>query len=815
MWVKSIPILLTVLGLGIVGCKGEPGADGADGANGQDGINGTDGVDGVDGADGADGADGEDGEDVTIAPAGTTGLDLTLHSLESTANGETYDVVLTFSITRDGVPYVDSDGVIDESNGLSELSQSRFYAVQYDPAAGTFDNSLGFDRQTITNIEGMPGYYTITYSGASYAPETTDAFAYGYVGDDPLDVESMTLYDFVSNAVLTFGDTGPDSYESAANVAGCEKCHGAPYMKHGYRAAEVEGVSDFAICKTCHYDTRTGGHEDWQILVDDPLRYTELDAGDELTAEEEAYYAYTANVMNDVHMAHAMEFAYPQRMSNCVTCHEGKLEAIQAEENFTMETCRSCHPVTGSEEYETAEHSLTTIWENANVSSYHAVDSDCAACHVGGGAAEHINLSTLHNGGFEPMVFTADGTRYSDAFTVSIDSASYDADTYELTVEVTVTEDIDVDGLDVEDVEPDIRAAVYGYESKDFYGYESGDETDNGGGSWSAVIDLSDYAGEIGEDEAFRRVEIVVRPSATVVVGDLDEDDESDCGEGAGEGCEDNDYYCSAGECIAEDDIGVTVTSPSRTFDLSANAFDDGYYEEIVDVAKCNDCHEALAITFHSPNRSGNIVTCRMCHKPNSAGSHLELQSRSLDSYVHAIHSFQVFDTDDIDFTDPVEALHYEHHIESTFPNFTAKNCEACHNEGTYEVPDQAMTLPGLLSSSYEVDDRSIADVDRAIVGPTARSCGACHRSHLINEDDASQLLSFNQHTKANGYGLAEDDGVYDSVMETIMSYFGLGTAAEDTGWTGADVAPESCETCHGGAGEAHQAVYDAYADTN
>ena len=31
--------------------------------------------------------------------------------------------------------------------------------------------------------------------------------------------------------------------------------------------------------------------------------------------------AYTTTVMNDVHMSHAMEFPYPQSMSNCVTCH--------------------------------------------------------------------------------------------------------------------------------------------------------------------------------------------------------------------------------------------------------------------------------------------------------------------------------------------------------------------------------------------------------------------------------------------------------------------------------------------------------------
>ncbi len=65
--------------------------------------------------------------------------------------------------------------------------------------------------------------------------------------------------------------------------------------------------------------------------------------------------------MNDVHMSHAMEFPYPQSMANCVTCHEGKLDTVLSDENFTVETCKSCHPMTGSEEYGTAEFALETI----------------------------------------------------------------------------------------------------------------------------------------------------------------------------------------------------------------------------------------------------------------------------------------------------------------------------------------------------------------------------------------------------------------------------------------------------------------------
>ena len=56
-----------------------------------------------------------------------------------------------------------------------------------------------------------------------------------------------------------------------------------------------------------------------------------VDAGSEtITAAEKTKYAYKTRLMNDVHMSHAMEFAYPQSMKNCVTCHAGKLDGPSA-----------------------------------------------------------------------------------------------------------------------------------------------------------------------------------------------------------------------------------------------------------------------------------------------------------------------------------------------------------------------------------------------------------------------------------------------------------------------------------------------------
>jgi OmcA/MtrC family decaheme c-type cytochrome len=224
--------------------------------------------------------------------------------------------------------------------------------------------------------------------------------------------------------------------------------------------------------------------------------------------------------------------------------------------------------------------------------------------------------------------------------------------------------------------------------------------------------------------------------------------------------------------------VMLALNAPSRTFDLGANAFADDFYAPIAKVVDgCNNCHDALATTFHTPDRGGNIVVCRMCHIVKSGGSHLELQSRSIDSYIHAIHSFQGFDIGDINFADPLEALHYEEHVTFPFPTHANTDCAACHVAGTNNVPDQSRSLPGILSASDVVTgkERNIGEIPSYVTGPASRACGGCHRAELINEDKAGELLLFNQHIKQGGYLVeAGEDatGTLQTVIDEIMALF-------------------------------------------
>ena len=621
---------------------------------------------------------------------------------------------ITFKMTKDGAPF-DARKADSLAIYFAPYADGKF---QFDPPAERMNlkGKLAYDgaggtTSTLTgtvDLTDVPGVIVL------YGTDEN-------VGTLPARIR-LTKYPFA--ALLNTG--GGTDYVSAANNDGCEKCHTDPYLKHGYIYGQVDGDSatDFVTCKACHLDNGEGGHYEWQLLVDDPALAAEfLAQGEEaqLPPEKQEMYVYKTSLMNDVHMSHAMEFPYPQSMANCVTCHEGKLDTVLADENFTVETCKSCHPMTGSEEYGTAALALKTI---TPADSHEKVDlnvDECTECHEVGKKAP--GFSEIHTG-YNTAIYADGGLKYSDAISVTIDSAAFDGSKLTFAFSAAGSPDL---GLDLATITPTVMVGLYGYDTKDFViGAHERLFDDNGDGT----IDNKDQRTleyVVGEGEPARcdrggGRRQVGSGCRSVGVGRSDRrrhrEASRDCGHAGAARCE--------WRLLA-------LNAPSRTFDLAANDFADDFYSPIAKVADgCNNCHEALGTTFHSPDRGGNLVVCRMCHITKSGSSHLEMQSRSLDSYIHALHSGQALDIADIDFADPVQAMHYEHHIEFPFPTHGSTNCEACHVEGAYNVPDQTKSLPGILSASEPVNgwDRNIGEVPADVTGPASRpAAGATGRA--------------------------------------------------------------------------------------
>ncbi|MCO4812592.1 MAG: hypothetical protein KC572_13380 [Gammaproteobacteria bacterium] len=783
-------LVVTAFAFVLSGCEGSDGAAGAAGATGAAGPVGPPGPAGpvpdvvqkaIDAAEVESCGTCHDGvggghQDIYTRYSDASAFELTFDAFTSVNNGGLFDVTLDFTILKNGVPFTDFDA----------LDQNRFFVDRYDGTTGEFFeafNSLG------GAVMGEPGQYQVSRTGMTYDP-TVSGQVYGYIAQGPLFVHDspsselpagshVHLYDDVANAAIAFGDlipTDPDTYDSPANAEGCEKCHGSPYLKHGYRAVQVDGLPDFAACKVCHNDDGNGGHTDWQYMVDEPFNWA-------TGVAETADYSYFRNIMNDVHMSHAMEFPYPMSMSNCNTCHEGKLTRVLDDTQFTAETCKSCHPVQGLDAW--PEDAGTTLegmyaqplrapaleflWTKAGVDTFHNADLNCGACH---GLDGFSSFSDLHTG-YDDHIYNDAGTKFAELNTASIDSVSMAGNL--LTVDFSASN---------ADIVPELLVSFYGWDSKNFIvashtsdgstlcldrrGNPGGCRMEFAPGDTNALFTETDTLDPL-------TYSVTLDIAAYVPTAFLTDDIPTLIANGVVKFAEIT--------ITPELELGgqdVVLKAVGTTFDLGGSVLVADYFKganATVSIEKCNVCHDSLASTFHDGSgRAGDgIEVCKNCHVTTRAGSHIEMASRAIDSYVHAIHSFQPFDLDDVAAAnDPVFDARNEQHINHTFPNFTIRNCEACHLAGTYNVPDQSKSMPGVIRASWDIADRNIGAVPEYVTGPASRACGGCHRADLINADLAGDLASFNAHTKAFGTLEENDDDELTlyGIIDKIMSMF-------------------------------------------
>jgi hypothetical protein len=242
------------------------------------------------------------------------------------------------------------------------------------------------------------------------------------------------------------------------------------------------------------------------------------------------------------------------------------------------------------------------------------------------------------------------------------------------------------------------------------------------------------------------------------------------------------------------DGTRVNIEAYSTSFDIGAEMIMEDYFQganATVSFDTCISCHDNVTTLVHSGSgRFGDSMqTCKVCHNPTYDGGHLEMQSRSIDSYVHAIHRMQPLDENSVFAADdPVFNKWNEMHKHHVFPNFSILSCEGCHQGATYNVPDQSMSMPGAQSGSWEYDDevdygRAIGMIPPAVQGAASRSCGSCHRAEWIKNDHAGDLVAFNAHTGTFGTYIenapldADEDGLVEEpvlfgIIDKIMSFF-------------------------------------------
>ncbi len=206
----------------------------------------------------------------------------------------------------------------------------------------------------------------------------------------------------------------------------------------------------------------------------------------------------------------------------------------------------------------------------------------------------------------------------------------------------------------------------------------------------------------------------------------------------------------------------------------------DDQRREIVDPAKCGDCHEWFE--GHGGNRVYETMVCVTCHNPNLSSSGRTAAADSLpQATIDALGMDPLaFPEDSNNFKELIHGIHgnearfaafefvrnfrnsgnYYNFDEVTFPG-DPSDCLTCHYEGTYlaeAIPANALLTTVVTTPGGEPDADGInaarASVPNAtdlVHSPTAGACGACHNG------DAAKA-----HFEQNGGIWARERGVAD-----------------------------------------------------
>ncbi len=182
----------------------------------------------------------------------------------------------------------------------------------------------------------------------------------------------------------------------------------------------------------------------------------------------------------------------------------------------------------------------------------------------------------------------------------------------------------------------------------------------------------------------------------------------------------------------------------------------------IVDIGKCNDCHQKLA--FHGDNRNDNTELCATCHNPEfAAGSTLEA-GRPFDFklLIHGIHAG----------TYAFGGLTFD----VVYPG-RINNCEGCHKPDTYYPVDPAKVFATSITRGAD----ATSPADDIAHTPNVAICGSCHvstaaRSHMQqnggsfeatkNADGTSNEAALENCAFCHGEGRAADVKVEHGVGE-------------------------------------------------
>ncbi len=517
--------------------------------------------------------------------------------------------------------------------------------------------------------------------------------------------KSAGVYDFVPNG------SGTGTKRDVVATAKCNECHNE-LTAHGTRV-------DTRLCVTCHNPgSWVAGTPN--TTVDFRVMIHKIHNGSSLPS----VVAGTPYVVNGTDFSKA---AFPQDVRNCTKCHDGTPGATNATaqgDNWkmqpSMEACGSCHDDVyfgaspdPAKPYQTLAHPGGVLTDN----------STCALCHAAGKFTDSKDIVVAHN--FPTRLKAA-----AAKFKYNIISVAPTTAGSKPVITFSVTDPTNADAPH------DIKTAA----------------AFTAGGSSTLTVKLGWSTSDVGNDgsgQTFGQpVSINLLNNAAVVAG-------------ATPGT----YTVTSTVAIPATQTGTLralmeghpagdVTTAGTFTDRLAvkSVFKDFAItggvtarRVVVDVAKCDVCHDVLSL--HGNNRTDEPGVCAVCHNPNATdaarrptaagvltGGVDGKKEESIDfkTMIHAIHAGQSgkggFRTKGItvygfggsvnDFSGVV------------FPG-KLNDCSRCHAgtsyllTGVWDAPTANKILGNTISSGASTTDPS----DNLRITPTTAVCSSCHDS--------------------------------------------------------------------------------------
>ena len=518
---------------------------------------------------------------------------------------------------------------------------------------------------------------------------------------------SAGVYDFVP------AGSGTGAKRDIVSDAKCNACH-SQLTAHGTRV-------DTKLCVTCHNPGSwvAGAPNttvDFKVMIH-RIHYN--NGGTALPS----VLAGTPYKIGNVDFSSVV---FPQDVRNCSNCHDGTAGASNATtqgDNWktqpNREACGACHDDVYfgttpdlSKAYQTKAHSGGVMSD----------DSNCALCHAAGKFTDNKDIVVAHNFPARLKAATAK-FKYNILSATPTTAGSFPVVTFSVTDPTNA------------DAPYDIKTAAaftaaggastlnvkLGWSTADF-------GNDNSGQSFGQPVTINVLTAAVpgataGTYTVTSTVAVPATQTGTLRVM-MD-------GHPAGD-------VSTAGTFTDR----LPVTSAFKDFAITGSVT---ARRVVVDIAKCNVCHDVLSL--HGNNRTDEPGVCAICHNPNAtdasrrpgapgaltggADGKLE-ESIDFKTMIHAIHAGQAdkggFRTKGItvygfggsvnDFSGVV------------FPG-KLNDCSTCHAGDSYRLTGSwtSPTTSGILGNSFSTPPSATDPADNLRISPTAAVCSSCHDS--------------------------------------------------------------------------------------